>query len=160
MLAVDVGADDGQAAQRDALEVVGHEAEELRVGADGPRQHAGLSLGARAEGRRGAAELLVRDEAGYEDLARLVGAEAVEVRVPLLAEVVARGGRGLVGDEGGGLDVEQGRGDEHEVARHVEVEVAHALYLVEVLGGDLCDGYGPDGDALPAHELEQQVEGA
>ena len=156
--AVDIGADDREAPQGDAVEVVGHEVQELGVGTSRARDHAALGLHARRERGAHVPELLVGDEAGDEDLARLLGREGREV--VLIVELVARGARGTVGDERGGLDVEQRRCDEHEIARDIEVEVAHALDLREVLVGDLRDRDGADGDLLPAHEVEQQVEGA
>ena len=116
--------------------------------------HARLGLHAGAEGGRGVPELLVGDESGNEHLARLVGAEPLEVVIVLLDAPA----RQVVGDERGGLDVEQRGRHEHEVARDIQVELAHALHLGEVLVCHLGDGDGADVHALAAHELQQQVE--
>jgi hypothetical protein len=78
----------------------------------------------------------------------------------LVGVVLRRLDAEVVGDERGGLDLEERRGDENEVARDVEVHVAHPVDLVEVLVGDVGDRDGADVDPLPAHQLQEQVEGA
>lgn len=156
--AIEVGADDGKASQRDPGEVIGHEVEELRVGAGNTRMHAALRLHARTERGGRTLELLVRDEALDQDLAERVSVEPVELVIQLL--IVTAFGGALVRDERCGLDVEEGGGNQQEVARNIEVESLQALNLGEVLLGHLRDGDGPDVDLLTAHELQKQVEGA
>ncbi len=154
--AVDVCADDCQASKANALQVVGHKAQELRVGAHGPGHHAALRLGAGAQGGSRRAELLIGYEAGDQDFSRLVGRKPLELLVFL--EVVALA-NGFVGHKGGRLDVKEGRRHQDEVARDLEVEVLHALDLLEVLVGDLRDRDRADGDLLAVDQLKQQVEG-
>ena len=156
---VDVGADNGQAAECNAIEIIRHQAKELRVCPHGSRVHARLRLASRSQSRRRSTKLLVRDEPRDEDLTGLVGIQ-IPKGVVLVLEVVAVRIARLGGNKRGGLDIKQGGGNENEVARHVEVEVAHALDLLEVLIGDLRDRDGADRDFLPGHELEQQVEKA
>ena len=68
-LAVQVGTDNGQTAQGDAGQVVGHEPQELGVGAGHTRVHAAFGLHAGTEGRSRAFKLLVGDQALDQDLA-------------------------------------------------------------------------------------------
>ena len=112
-LAVQVGADDGEAAQRDTGQVVGHKAQKLGVGAGHARMHAAFGLHARAKGRRRALKLLVGDQALDQDLAQGVAverAELFEVFVNLVIVVGFAGG--LLRHQRGGLDVQKGCRDQ------------------------------------------------
>ena len=68
-LAIQIRTNDGKAAQRDARKVIGHQVQELGVGAGNARMHAALGLhtGPQRGGR--ALKLLVGYEALDEDLA-------------------------------------------------------------------------------------------
>jgi len=158
--AIQVGADHGQRPQCDALQVVGHEAQKLGVGTRRARLHQGFGVLAGREGRRGVAELLVFDQARDQDLADVLGREIGEfvvlVRIVgrLLALAVVRR------NERGRLEVQQRGRHQDEVARDVQIEPAHALDLGQILVGHLGDRARADVHLLPAHELEQEVEGA
>ena len=78
-LAVQVGADDGEAAQGNAGQVVGHKAKEFGVGAGHARMHAALGLHTRAKGCRRALKLLVGDQTLDQDLAQGVAVERTEL---------------------------------------------------------------------------------
>ena len=158
--AVQVGADHSQRSQRDALQVVGHEAQELGVGTRRARLHQSFGVLAGREGRRGVAELLVLDQARDQDLADVLGREVRELVVlvigigRLLALAIVRR------HERGRLEVEQRGRHQHEVARDVQIKPAHAFDLGQVLVGHLGDRDRPDVHLLATHELEQEVEGA
>ena len=90
-LAVQVGADDGEAAQGDAGQVVGHEAQELGIGAGHARVHAAFGLHAGTEGRRRALKLLVGDQALDQDLAQGVAVERAEFLEVFVVLVIVDG---------------------------------------------------------------------
>ena len=141
----------GQRVQRHPFQEVGHETEEVGIRAEGARVHATLGDEAVVEHRGGVLELLVFHEALDQHIAGLGGRELRQVVVKLVA---------LARDEALGLDLEQRRGHQQKVARHVQIEGLHAGHLGEVLIGDLGDGDGADIHLLAAHEVKQQVEGA
>ena len=113
--------------------------------------HLVLGLHARREFGGRVLELLVGEQARDKDVARLFGRQVVE----LVAEV-----RLLLGKQRRGLDLEQRRRDEQEVARDVEVELGHAVDVLEVLVGDVGDRDRVDVELLARDEVQQQVERA
>ena len=118
--------------------------------------HAALRLHAGTERGSGGLELLVCDQALDEHFAQGVSIEACELVI--VAVVVLNRTRSFIGNERGGLDVEERRRHEQEVACNVEVERFEALHFLEVLLGHLGDGYSPDVDLLAGNKLEQQIE--
>ena len=88
--------------------------------------------------------LLVGKQAFHQDIARLARGE--------LRDIVVDFGR-ILRDEALRLNLEQRRGHEQKIARHVEVEILHARDLSEVLVGDLGDRDGANIDFLPAHQV-------
>lgn len=160
-LAVQVGADDGEAAQGDAGQVVGHEAQELGVGAGHTRVHGGFRPACRApEGGSRCLKLFVGNQALDQDLAQGVAverAELLEVFVELVIVVIGFA-RGLLRHQRGSLDVQKGCRDQQKVARHVKVQRLDALGLGKVLLGHLADGDGADIYFLAGYQLQQQVE--
>ena len=121
-LAVQVGADDGEAAQGNAGQVVGHKAKEFGVGAGHARMHAALGLHPRAKGCRRALKLLVGNQALDQDFAQGVAVERTEfLEVFVVLVTVACLARGLLGYQRGGLNVQKGCRDQQKVARHVQV---------------------------------------
>ena len=158
---VDVGANDGKASQRYALEVVRHESQELRIRSHGARDHAALGLHAAAKCGTGVPELLVGDESSDKHLARLVGREAREVvlLVQILLPSVLGKRDAALGDKRRSLHVQKRGGNQHKVARNVQVQVAHALDLGKVLVCHLGNRDGANGHLLPTYELQKEVEG-
>ncbi len=153
---IEVGTDDRKARYRDALRIVRHEAQKLGVGACRPRQHPALCLHARRECSCRIPDLLVGNEAGDQDLACL---RRIEVFEPRIVEVVRiLDSCRLFWHKGCRFDIQKRRGDKDEVACDIEVEVAHAIDLFEVLVCDLRDGDGADCDLLPRDKLEKEVE--
>ena len=119
-LAVQVGTDDGQAAQGDAGQVVGHEAQKLGVGAGHARVHAAFGLHSGPESRRRALKLLVGDQTLNQDLTQGVTVERAKFLEVIVELVIVVGfARGLLRHQRGSLDVQKGRCDQQKVARHV-----------------------------------------
>ena len=119
-LAVQVGADDGQAAQGNAGKIVGHKAQELGVGAGDARMHAAFGLHARAKGRRRTLKLLVGDQALDQDLAQGIAVERTEfLEIFVVLVIFVCVAWGLLGHQRGGLDVQKGCRDQQKVARHI-----------------------------------------
>ena len=120
-LAVQVGANDGEAAQGNAGQVVGHKAQKLGVGAGHARMHAAFGLHARAKGRSRTLKLLVGNQALDQDLAQGIAverAEFLEVFVELVIVVIGFA-RCLLRYQRGGLNVQKGCSDQQKVTRHI-----------------------------------------
>ena len=148
---IEVGADDGEAAQRETFEVVGHELQELAARA---RPDAGcisvLGLHACRRARGDVLELLVREQPRDEDVARLLGREVVE----LVADEML-----FLRQQSGRLDLEQ-RGGER--ARK-SLATSRSRSFIR----SMCSRYwsamsrhrdGADVELLRRHEVQQQVE--
>lgn len=142
----------GQRVQRHPFQEVRHEAEEVGIRAEGARVHATLGDEAVVEHRGGILELSCNSMRRSTSISR--ASEWRDLR-QVVVKLVA-----LARDEALGLDLEQRRGHQQKVARHVQIEGLHAGHLGEVLIGDLGDGDGADIHLLAAHEVKQQVEGA
>lgn len=94
---------------------------------------------------------------GARVLILLVGKQPLDQDISCLArgelrDIVVDFGR-ILRDEALRLDLEQRRGHEQKIARHIEVEVLHARDLSEVLVGNLGDRDGANIDFLPAHQV-------
>ena len=137
--------------ERDVFQVVGHEVQEARVGSERTRVHAAFRHEASMKCGARVLVLLVGKQPLDQDIARLARGE--------LRDIVVDFGR-ILRDEALRLNLEQRRGHEQKIARHVEVEVLHARDLSEVLVGDLGDRDGANIDFLPAHQVQQKIERA
>jgi hypothetical protein len=65
---------------------------------------------------------------------------------------------GIHGDEHLGLDVDEGGRHDHEVPRHVQVQLPHQVQVLHVLARDGGDGDVVDVDLVLANEVQQQVQ--
>ena len=149
-LTVEIGADDGESSKRDAREVVGHEIQELGIGAGNARMHARLGLHACPECGRSAFELLVSDEALDENLAERVAVERCEFVVDI---VFVGGCGGIRRNERRGLDVEERGRHQQKIARDIEIKRLDALDLGEILLRDFRDRDRADIDFLLGDKL-------
>ena len=81
-------------------------------------------------------------------------------KLVVLIQIVGLGAPALIGHERGGLDIEQRGSHKQKIARHIEVDLVHAVNLGQILLCDLRDRDSADINLLARDELEQQVKGA
>ena len=89
----------------------------------------------------------------------LVLEEPADERIPRILRLALHPGRRFrPRQQHPGLDVNQRRRHDQELARHVQVELLHELNRVQVLRGDERDRDVVDADLVLPDEVQQQVE--
>ena len=98
-------------------------------------------------------------DAEKRDLIKLIEQFFKEILVQILLPSVLGKRDAALGDKRRSLHVQKRGGNQHKVARNVQVQVAHALDLGKVLVCHLGNRDGANGHLLPTYELQKEVEG-
>src|SRR5919198_1556260 len=118
---------------------------------DPPREHVAIENVVSPERLRGLLVLLVLEEAAHQ----------LGPRIACLLRQIGLGqGLLLTWEEQPALDVRERGGHHQELARDVQVQLAHPLQVLEVLLGDQRDRNVEDVDPLLPDQMEQEIQRA